>query len=74
MPAYFLMVSDANARSPKRIDFISESPDQAFQVARNVVDGAHCELWQDDKLLARMTKSGSELWELLATTPQQIEQ
>ena len=73
MPAYCLMVSDAEARAAKRVDFIAESPDQAFQVARNVTDGTHCELWEGGKLLARMTKTGGELWQLHATTPQDAE-
>ena len=68
MPAYFLMISGAGKREAKRVDFVAESPDQAFQVARNVSDGTYCELWEGGSLLARMTKSG-ELWQLLATTP-----
>jgi hypothetical protein len=74
MPAYFLMLSGANARAAKRMDFVAESPDQAFQVARNVTDGTRCERWEGDKLLARMTKSGDGLWQLLATTPPVVEQ
>jgi len=73
MPAYFLMISDADARAAKRVDFVAQSPDQAFQVARNVTHGTRCELWEGEKLLARMTKSGGELWQLLATTPQPVE-
>ncbi len=69
MPAYFMMISDAEAHAAKRVDFIAESPDQAFQVARNVTDGTYCELWDHDRLLARMTKSSAELWQLLPTTP-----
>jgi len=73
MPAYFLLVSDADARAINRVDFVAESPDQAFQVARNVADGTYCELWEGLRLLARMTKSGGELWQLLATAPKPAE-
>jgi hypothetical protein len=73
MPAFFMMIAGADAHGAKRVDFIAESPDQAFQVARNVTDGSHCELWEGDRLLARMTKSGAELWQLLPTTPRRAQ-
>lgn len=67
MRAYHLLVADQESAEPRRVDFIAESPDHAFQVARNETAGTSCELWDGDKLLARMTKSGAELWQLHPT-------
>jgi hypothetical protein len=51
------------------VDFRAESPDHAFQVARNEQDGVHVELWEAGKLLARMTKEDGNLWKLLPSSP-----
>lgn len=67
MRAYHLLVADQGSAEPRRVDFIAESPDHAFRVARNETAGTSCELWDGDKLLARMTKSGAELWQLHPT-------
>lgn len=64
MRPFHLLIHDAEARAPRRIDFQAESPDHAFQVARNECDGIHVELWDEHTLLARMTKAGG-LWQLL---------
>ncbi len=53
-----------SASNPRRVEFQAEGPDHAFQVARNEEDGVHVELWEGDELLARMTKSGADIWKL----------
>lgn len=65
MRAYHLLLLDQGSSAPRRVDFTAESPDHAFQVARNEKDGLHVELWEADRLLARMTKSEIQLWKLL---------
>lgn len=61
---HLIMLDDASCE-PRRIDFHAESPDHAFQVARNETEGTHVELWDGDILLARMTKSACNMWKLL---------
>lgn len=63
MRAYHLIIV-SSAAQPRRVDFHAESPDHAFQVARNEEDGIEVELWEGDRLLARMTKSGANIWRL----------
>lgn len=64
MRAFHIMIfADASAQ-PRRVDFHAESPDHAFQIARNENDGVHVELWEDGRRLASMTKSGSGIWKL----------
>lgn len=63
MPAFHLMISSDGAK-PRRIDFHAESPDHAFLVARNETDGIDVELWEGEKLLARVTKSGANIWKI----------
>lgn len=65
-PFHMILQNDAGAE-PRRIDFHAEGPDHAFQIARNEEDGVHVELWEDTTLLARMTKSGANMWKLLPT-------
>ena len=65
MPSYHLLLRDAHAGDPRRVDFCADSPDHAFQIARNEKKGLHVELWESDKLLARMTKEEGSLWRLL---------
>ena len=64
MRPFHLLIHDADARAPRRVDVQAESPDHAFQVARNECDGVHVELWDEGTLLASMTKAGG-LWQLL---------
>jgi hypothetical protein len=64
MRAYHLLISSA-ASAPRRVDFYAESPDHAFQIARNEEDGIDVELWEGDRMLARMTKSGANIWKLV---------
>ncbi len=66
-PFHMVMKNSTDTR-PRRVDFHAESPDHAFQIARNEADGVHVELWEGAKLLARMTKSGANMWKLLPTT------
>lgn len=49
---------------PKRIDFLAEGPDHAFQIARNERDGVDVTLWEGERLLARMTKTEANIWQL----------
>ncbi|MHA4835662.1 hypothetical protein [Sphingopyxis sp. MSC1_008] len=63
MRAYHLLISSA-ASAPRRVDFYAESPDHAFQIARNEEDGIDVELWEGERMLARMTKSGANIWKL----------
>lgn len=63
----FYIITQNESGDPRRIDFHAESPDHAFQIARNEEEGIHIELWQDETLLARMTKSGANIWKLLPT-------
>jgi hypothetical protein len=65
MRRFHLILLDDASCEPRRIDFHAESPDHAFQVARNETDGTHVELWDGDTLLARMTKSAANMWKLL---------
>jgi hypothetical protein len=67
MRVFHLMLLDTASREPRRVDFEAESPDHAFQVARNETDGIHVELWEGGALLARMTKSAANVWKLLPT-------
>ena len=60
---HMILLADA-ASAPRRVEFEAEGPDHAFQVARNEQDGIQVELWEGDKLLARMTKSGANIWKL----------
>lgn len=62
---HFHMILLADAASvPRRVEFEAEGPDHAFQVARNEEDGIEVELWEGHKLLARMIKSGANIWRL----------
>lgn len=63
MRAYHLIIVNS-AAEPRRLDFHAESPDHAFQIARNEEDGIEVELWEGDRLLARMTKAGANIWKL----------
>lgn len=65
MRAFHLLLLDHGSDEPRRVDFSAESPDHAFQVARNEREGIHVELWDSDRLLARMTKSEANIWKLL---------
>ncbi len=67
MRAYHMLLLDAASSEPRRVDFTAASPDQAFQVARNEQNEIHVELWEADRLLARMSKSQANLWKLLPT-------
>jgi len=69
MRAFHLMLLDTASSEPRRIDFEAESPDHAFQVARNETDGVHVELWEGGALLARMTKTTANVWKLLPSVP-----
>lgn len=67
MRAFHLIISDADTDQPRRIDFHAESPDHAFQIARNETDGIHVTLWEGETILAQMTKATSSLWKLHST-------
>lgn len=67
MRPFHMILRDAPGAELRRIDFNAEGPDHAFQIARNEGDGVHVELWQGATLLARMTKSGVNIWKLLPT-------
>lgn len=64
MRAFYIIVHPREPAAPRRIDFHAESPDHAFQVARNESDGVMVELWEEGRLLAHMTKSGANIWKL----------
>ena len=68
MRPFHMILRDVAGTELRRIDFYAEGPDHAFQIARNESDGVHVELWQGTTLLARMTKSGANIWKLLPTT------
>jgi len=68
MRPFHLILSYEGGEAPRRIDFHADGPDHAFQIARNEADGVHVELWEGSTLLARMTKSGANIWKLLPTT------
>lgn len=65
MQSYHLIVHDTCVQEPRRVDFRADSPDHAFQIPRNEKEGVHVELWESDKLLARMTREEGSLWKLL---------
>lgn len=65
MRPFHLLVHDVHAREPRRVNFSAESPDHAFQVARNESEGVRVELWDGATLLASMTKAGAGMWQLL---------
>ncbi|HET6526939.1 hypothetical protein [Sphingopyxis sp.] len=67
MRPFHMILQDAPGAELRRVDFNAEGPDHAFQIARNEGDGVHVELWQETTLLARMTKSGANIWKLLPT-------
>ncbi|WP_447752144.1 hypothetical protein [Sphingopyxis fribergensis] len=67
MRAFHMILLADSAAAPRRVDFFAESHDHAFQVARNETNGIVVELWDDEALLARMTKSGDNLWKLHAS-------
>lgn len=67
MRPYYIILRETIDHHPRRIDFRADGPDHAFQIARNEADGVHVELWEGAKLLARMTKSGANMWKLLPT-------
>lgn len=60
---HMILLADS-ASNPRRVEFQAEGPDHAFQVARTEEDGVHVELWEGGELLARMTKSGADIWKL----------
>ena len=62
MRTYHLLFDHASA--PRRIAFEAESPDHALNIAEHEADGTCAELWDGDKLLARMTKAAANLWKL----------
>jgi len=65
MRSFHMMMLDDQSIAPRRVEFQAESPDHAFQVARNEIDGVHVELWEGKALLARMTKTADNVWKLL---------
>ncbi len=65
MRSFHMMMLDDQSIAPRRVEFQAESPDHAFQVARNEIDGVHVELWEGEALLARMTKTADNVWKLL---------
>lgn len=67
MRPFHMILQDAPGAELRRVDFNAEGPDHAFQIARNEGNGVHVELWQGATLLARMTKSGVNIWKLLPT-------
>lgn len=67
MRPFHIIMQDTTDIQPRRVDFHAEGPDHAFQIARNEADGVHVELWEGSRLLARMTKSGANMWKLLPT-------
>lgn len=64
MRAFHIMIFAEASAEPRRVEFQAESPDHAFQIARNEQDGIQVELWEEDRRLASMTKSGSGIWKL----------
>ena len=64
MRAFHIMIYAEASAVPRRVEFHAESPDHAFQIARNEQDGIQVELWEEDQRLASMTKSGSGMWKL----------
>lgn len=72
MRPFHLIMQGADAPEPRRVDFEAESPDHAFQVARNETDGTQVELWEGSKLLARMTKGDANIWQLLPVRPDNV--
>ncbi len=60
---HMILLADT-ASAPRRVEFQAEGPDHAFQIARNEENGIQVELWEGNKLLARMTKSGADIWKL----------
>jgi len=68
MRPFYIIMQDTTDLQPRRVDFHAEGPDHAFQIARNEADGVHVELWEGATLLARMIKSGGNMWKLLPTT------
>ncbi len=72
MRPYHLILSGAGASEPRRVDFTAESPDHAFQIARGEEEGTHVELWEGSTLLARMTKDGADIWQLLPVHPDNV--
>lgn len=67
MRRFHMILQDAAGAELRRVDFNAEGPDHAFQIARNEGEGVRIELWQGSMLLARMTKSGANMWKLLPT-------
>ncbi len=65
MPAYHMLLHCPSRRDARRIDFHAEGPDHAFQIARNEADGTEVELWEGNKLLVRMAKTVSNVWQIL---------
>ncbi|WP_054587258.1 hypothetical protein [Sphingopyxis macrogoltabida] len=63
MGVFHMIVTDASARH-RRVDFHADSPEQAFLLARNEKDGVEVELFEGEHLLARMTKSGANMWQI----------
>lgn len=59
---YQLFVEGESGR--RKIQFHAETPDYALCLAGHEADGTRAELWQGATLLARMTKTASNLWEL----------
>ncbi len=62
MQQYQLLMEGECGR--RRIQFNAETPDYALCLAGYEADGTRAELWQGPTLLARMTKTASNLWEL----------
>jgi len=62
--SYHLILKDAESSAARRVDFRAASPDHAFQIARNEATGIYVELWDGSSLLARMTKSADNMWQL----------
>ena len=68
MRAFYLIIDDAGSVQPRRIDFQAEGPDHAFQIARNETDGINVTLCEGERVLARMTKTTSNLLQLHSTS------
>ena len=69
MRLYHLVLLDGSEADPRRIEFRADDAYPAFQAALNERSSGEVELWEDDRLLVRMSKTEANLWKLHGTAP-----
>ncbi|GGC05963.1 hypothetical protein GCM10011494_25710 [Novosphingobium endophyticum] len=64
MPLFLLVLEEDGRGEPKKIEFISEDPSQAFEILKQEQSGRAAVLWQEGKRLGTLQRTKAGVWEL----------